>query len=147
MRDCFLVTGNASATLRNRVLHDWRHSPRGVLVITIAVGQVGIDLSHARHAIFAEEDWTPATMAQAEMRTFSAERPMSVSYLVADHWLDRKIVRALIEKCRNAGKLGLPAADSAIHLIEEALDLDVQDSWDFFGGLLNDGDVEIGAML
>ena len=87
------------------------------MVITIGVGQTAIDLSCARHAIYCELDFTPATMAQSEMRTFSPDRPMTVTHVVVDHEIDRMLTEVLQRKCKDAETMGVPAADSALDVV------------------------------
>jgi SNF2 family DNA or RNA helicase len=120
----FAATGGDSVDSREKTIEDWKKNAIAALVCTIPVGQVAIDLSHARQAIFAEVDFTPATVAQAEMRTFSPDKPMSVTYLVVDHPVDRGLVTALQEKCARANSLNVPAADSAIDVIAQAFQID-----------------------
>lgn len=120
-----LVTGDTPATRREAIFDKWE-AEGGPLVLTMAVGEVGIDLSAAKVAIFAELDWTPATIAQAEMRTFAPDRPMRVMYLAADHRSDRAIVKALGKKLDLAKIFGVPAADGAIDVIGQAFNWDVQ---------------------
>lgn len=115
-----LITGDVAPHLRERILQEWNEAPNAALVISMAVGQVGIDLSHARRAIFAEIDYTPAMIAQAEMRTFSPERAMNVSYVVADHLVDRKIILALTRKLEAATPLDLGMGEGAISAIDRA---------------------------
>lgn len=116
----YCVTGGSESDVLDVAMAEWKRYPVAALVITISVGQVGIDLSHARHAIFAEVDWTPSTVAQAEMRTFSPDRPMAITYLVVDHSIDRALIDGLQRKCDAASALGVPAADSAIDVIAGA---------------------------
>lgn len=122
----FVVTGAQPAAQREETMRAWKQMPCAPLIITIAVGQVGIDLSHARQEIFAEVDFTPAVIAQAEMRTFSPDRPMAVTYLIVDHPIDRQLVGALVEKCAHAERLGVPAAETAIDVVAEAFGLDAK---------------------
>lgn len=111
--EIFLLTGDLSARKRDALLELWREKG-GVLIATIAVAQVGIDLSRARYAIFVEEDWTPAVLSQAEYRIFAKDRISTVTYLVADHVVDKKIVAALLAKMDLGRLTGLPAADGAV---------------------------------
>lgn len=122
-QDALLVTGKMPAAQRDGAFAAWRSSPHLAIVVTISVGQVGIDLSHAAHEIFAEVSFTPAEVAQAEMRPFSPLRPMFVDYLMVDHPIDRQVVTALVEKCASAEQLGVPAAESAIDMVAEAFGL------------------------
>jgi hypothetical protein len=116
----YCLSGADNQDARDRTITEWRRHPIAALVLTIPIGQVGIDLSHARQAVFAEVDWTPATVAQAEMRTFSPLRPMSITYLVVDHDIDRSLVDALQTKCEIATTIGVPASDTAIDMIASA---------------------------
>jgi len=120
----FVVTGDYGQDTREEMLSAWREfNCPAALIITIGVGQVGIDLSHARHAIFAELSWTPAEVAQAEMRTFAVTRPMTVDYIVVDDSIEVAIIAALMRKIKDAKAIGVPAAESAIDVLEEALTL------------------------
>jgi hypothetical protein len=109
---CFVVTGDDNLKARDLLMDAWRETTNGALIISIDVGQVGIDLSHAHHAIFVEIDWVPLRISQAEMRTFDAERPMSVDYLVLNHELDLALVAALEAKIDTGNAAGMAAAGS-----------------------------------
>lgn len=117
----FVISGQTSQSTREEILARWRAMPNPApLCITLAVGQVGIDLSAARHAVFAELDFTPSIVAQAEMRVFAPQRPMSASYVIVDHDIDRKILAALQDKCDTAYRMGVPAAESTIGVLSTA---------------------------
>ncbi len=66
-----------------------------VMVSGMLVGGVAIDLSCADYAIFAELDWIPANVQQAEMRTFSPDRPHVIVYLYADVPTETKLLEVL----------------------------------------------------
>lgn len=117
----WFISGDMTQDDRARVMCAWRENPVGVLIVSIAVGQAGIDLSHARHAVFCEFTWTPAVIAQAEMRTFHLGRPMTVTYVAADHDVDRRIVEVLRAKCELGGRVGMPAAETAIVAVAGAI--------------------------
>lgn len=123
----YCVTGETPATRREDTIDKWERDG-GALVITMSVGEVGIDLSAATVAIFAELDWTPATIAQAEMRTFAPHRPMTVFYVAVDHRVERAITKALGKKLNASKILGVPAADGAIDVIGSAFDLDMAEA-------------------
>lgn len=105
-----VITGDTPVPDREEFLARWR---KGVypLIMSLSIGQVGIDLSHARHAVFAEFDYTPAVISQAIMRTFAPERPMTVTFVAVDHPLEVALVRILSRKCRQAQELGVACAD------------------------------------
>lgn len=83
------------------------------IVIGIAVGGVAIDLSCADHAVFAELDWTPANVHQAEMRTFHPSRPHAVVYLVADIPVEMRLIEVLGVREGFQTALGLGAVEIA----------------------------------
>jgi hypothetical protein len=114
------VTGDTPQKRRERILDHWRTLPNAALVVTMAVAQVGIDLSHSHRPIFAEIDYLPLMIAQAEMRTFSPARAMNVTYVIADHYVDRKIASALTKKLEASTPLDLGSGEGAISAIDAA---------------------------
>ena len=119
--DGFLITGEQQANERERRIEAWRASSNGVLVATMAVAQVAVDFSHARIAIFAEIDWTPGVIAQAEMRTFAPTRGMSILFVVLDHVVDQRLVVALERKLTAASSIGVGAASDSIDALRVAV--------------------------
>lgn len=118
----FCITGEDSAPKREQIIQAWRDSPvPGAIVANLAVAAVAIDLSHARIAIFAEIDWTPGIIAQGEMRTFEASRPMDVFFVVLNHIVDQRLVRALERKLSAADPVGVGAAGDAIDALRLAV--------------------------
>jgi len=119
----FVISGGGDTpmSIREDIFDRWRtYEKPAPLCITLSVGQVGIDLSAARHCVFAELDFTPSVVAQAEMRTFSPLRPMAATYVIIDHEIDRKILAALQDKCDVAYRMGVPAAESTIGVLASA---------------------------
>jgi SWI/SNF-related matrix-associated actin-dependent regulator 1 of chromatin subfamily A len=117
------VTGDDPIEIRDTKLAFWRGEAGGILVITMAVGQTGIDLSRARHAVFAELDFTPSVVAQAEARTYAPSRPSAATYLVVDHRVERALADALVKKCDLGAVLGTPAAEAAVDILRQAFDV------------------------
>jgi SNF2 family DNA or RNA helicase len=91
-----------------------------VMVIGLACGGVALDASCADYAIFAELDWIPATMQQAEMRTFAPTRPHVVVYLYADVGVERKLLEALSAREGFQTALGLSADEIARFVLDGA---------------------------
>lgn len=120
----YLVHGKMNAAKREDVLDAWRDDAAGALIITISVGQVGIDLAHASREVFVELDWSPSVIAQAEMRIFSPERSMEVVYLAVQHRVDEEITTALKAKFASSEIMGIPAADAAIQVLGEAFGME-----------------------
>jgi superfamily II DNA or RNA helicase len=114
------MTGDDSIPRREKLIEQWKGLPNATLVTTMSVAQVGIDLSHSHLTIFAEIDYTPPMIAQAEMRTFAPTRPMNATYIVADHYVDRKIVTALARKLDAASPVDLGTGEGAIASIDAA---------------------------
>lgn len=117
----FMINGDISVAKRDEIMAAWKGTRNGVLIATMSVAQVGIDLSHSKVAIFAEIDWTPAIIAQTEMRTFDARRPMDIRFIVANHITEQRIVRALIAKLGAADPLGVGAAVDSIDALRDAI--------------------------
>jgi SNF2 family DNA or RNA helicase len=117
----FMISGDIPVARRDALIDAWKAHPAAVLVATMSVAQVGIDLSHARVAIFGEIDYTPAIIAQTEMRTFMATRPMDIRFVIANHLTDQRIVRALIAKLGAADPLGVGAAVDTIDALRDAV--------------------------
>lgn len=133
----YLVTGDTPPEERANIFEAWAKENRP-LVMSISVGQVGLDLSHARLALFCEVDWTPAVLSQTEMRVFSPVRPMAVVYLVADHPTEQTIVKALWRKLDNAQQIGVASSEGAIDVLCEAFGIGVTD----FDKLAATGDLD-----
>jgi hypothetical protein len=117
----FLLTGEVTNAKRDDAMGAWKAHPAAALVCTMSVAQVGLDFSHAHLAIFAEIDYTPAILAQAEMRTYAPTRAMNITYVVADHLIDQRITLALTRKLAAANPLGVSAADDAISALQFAV--------------------------
>lgn len=98
----------------------WKKSGASALVLSIGVGQVGIDLSKSRHSVFCELDYTPTTMDQARMRTFSLGKPLTETFIIADHDIDRRLVATVLRKCEQGRKLGIPAAELDVDILRQA---------------------------
>lgn len=122
MLDAFVIHGDIAPNKRDEIIDQWKASPTPrVLVATWSVGQVAIDLSHAPVAIAPEIDWTPAIIGQGEMRIFSPLRPMLIEYIIVNHIVEQRMVRALIAKLGAADPLGVGAAVDTIDALRDAL--------------------------
>lgn len=118
-RPVWMIHGEVPIADRERRMTEWKAHPCGALVANMAVAGAGIDLSHARIAIFAEIDWTPATIGQAEMRTYAPTRSMDIIFVVANHLVDQRIVRSLVAKLSASDPLGVAAAIDAIDALRD----------------------------
>lgn len=116
------IHGDITPAQREVLIDQWNRGYFKVLVANMAVAQVGIDLSHSHLPIFAELDWVPAVIAQTEMRTYDPTRAMNVTFVVANHIVDQRIMRSLVTKLNAQDPLGFGAAIDAIDALREALD-------------------------
>lgn len=117
----YVIHGDIAANKRDEIIEAWRQTKNGILIATLAVAQVAIDLSHARITILAEIDFQPAIIGQFEMRAFDPKRSMDVIFVIADHVVDQRIVRILINKLSASDPLGLAAARDAIDALRDAI--------------------------
>lgn len=115
------ITGDTDISQREKIISTWKEFG-GPLILTLGVGQTAIDLSEAKVAVFAEVDYTPAVIGQAEMRGWSPDHNLELVYITTNHPVDALIVRALRNKVDSAAKMGLPAAESSVDLLTEVLD-------------------------
>lgn len=122
-----LIDGDVPPDKREAIFAKWNTSPIALaLVMTISTGQVGIDLSHAHLGVFAEIDWTPAMIRQAEMRTYHPSRGMHITYVTADHLVERRMVMALHDKLVAAATLDADVGRDAIDILLTGLSNDPQ---------------------
>ena len=110
------LSGNVSQSEREKILETWQENPTH-LVASMPVAQAGIDLSAARHALFAELDYTPAVMSQAMMRTFSPAKPNTVTFVIADHPIERFLVEVVEGKFQRSLEMGLPTSEFALETL------------------------------
>lgn len=104
------ITGKMSPSERERELDAARVDQRPrVLVANMAALATAVNLSWASHEIFLELDWTPTTIAQAEMRPFDGKNAVASTLLVADCATDEALVEALLSKLETQKSLGLAA--------------------------------------
>lgn len=115
------ITGDTAVGQREKLIETWKKFG-GPLVLTLGVGQTAIDLSEAKVAVFAEVDYTPSVIGQAEMRGWSPNHNLELVYITTNHPIDALIVKALRDKVDSAKRMGLPAAESSIDLLSEVLD-------------------------
>lgn len=121
-----LVTGDISTEAQRTAMIDaWKaHDGAAALVISISVGQVGIDLSRAHHALFVEISWNPVELSQAAMRTFSARRPMEITFTMIDHELEQRLLAAVTTKVMRGASFGTLAAGSTFQIPSATANLD-----------------------
>lgn len=95
------LTGQTELEDRQRAVDAFQNDPSvRVFVGGIQAAGVGITLTAAAHVVFAELDWVPGNVTQAEDRAHRIGQVMSVliQHLVLDGSLDARMAQVLIAK-------------------------------------------------
>lgn len=101
MNICVKITGETSMQERQEAVKRFQEDKKCLLFIgTIKVAGLGITLTSSSHVVFAELDWTPANITQAEDRThrIGQREAVLVQHVVLENSLDAKMVKRLLEK-------------------------------------------------
>jgi SWI/SNF-related matrix-associated actin-dependent regulator 1 of chromatin subfamily A len=99
-KKCVMLVGGMSDEEKQRSVDAFQNGEADVFVGNIKAAGVGITLVRSAHVIFAELDWVPANMSQAEDRTHRIGQRASVlvQHLVLEGSLDQVIAKALVKK-------------------------------------------------
>lgn len=99
---CSIVTGSTPVEERQAQVDAFQAGKTRVFVGTIRAAGVGLTLTRASHVVFAELDWTPGNVSQAEDRVHRIGQTKSVliQHLIVDGTLDAKFVTTLVQKQR-----------------------------------------------
>ena len=98
-----VVDGRTENALRQEIVNQFNTDPaKRVLVLGIKAAGVGLSVK-ASVEIFAELDWTPGAIAQAEDRCHGIGRgiegePLLVQHLVLERSLDAKMAKTIVAK-------------------------------------------------
>ena len=95
------LTGEDSMEARQAAIDAFQaEGGPAVFVGSIQAAGVGITLTQASHVVFAELDWVPGNMSQAEDRLHRIGQTESVlvQHLVLDESLDAQLAQTLVEK-------------------------------------------------
>lgn len=96
-----VITGATSAKNRQKAVDEFQNNPNvRVFLGNIHAAGIGITLTASSTVIFAELDWVPANLSQAEDRCHRIGQKDSVlvQHLVLENSLDMRMARVLIEK-------------------------------------------------
>lgn len=95
-----LITGDTSAAERTAIEDRFQRGELRGVAGTIAAMGVAITLTRASHVVFVDPDWVPAMNEQGEDRAYriGQTKPVTVTYLVADHAVDRLVAKCLARK-------------------------------------------------
>lgn len=92
------ITGATSRSKRDTIIDKFQNdkTPQ-IIVANVVAGGVGITLTKAHVVMFAEIDWTPSNIMQAEARVHRITQDTNVQsiFLIADNSLDAKIIEMI----------------------------------------------------
>ena len=96
----FVLDGRVPPSQREKLLQTFREEPKAVLVVQIAVGALGIDLSCAHVAILYSLDYSYVNYAQSKDRLHRLGQEHKVTYyhLLLQNTVDEKVMAALEKK-------------------------------------------------
>jgi len=94
------LTGDCNQQHRQDSVDTFQAGKADVFIGTIGAAGVGITLTKASHVVFAELDWVPGNMSQAEDRCHRIGQVNSVlvQHLVVDGSIDARMAEALVSK-------------------------------------------------
>lgn len=120
---CVQVVGGMSDEAKQASVDAFQAGEANVFIGNIKAAGVGLTLVRSAHVVFAELDWVPANMSQAEDRTHRIGQKQSVlvQHLVLEGSLDQVMAKALVKKQEIADK----ALDNPIAKLEIAEPVDV----------------------
>lgn len=95
-----VIAGATPVDERSRIVKDFQSGRVPVLVCSIKAAGVGITLTRSADVVFAEMDWTPALITQAEDRCarIGQKRPVQVTTYLARGSIDEAVVHVLSKK-------------------------------------------------
>ena len=95
------ATGRIAVDDRQRAVEEFQENPGCQFFVgSIHAAGTGITLTAAAHVVFAELDWVPANLSQAEDRChrLGQEKSVSIQHLVIQDSLDARMAELIIEK-------------------------------------------------
>jgi hypothetical protein len=99
--NCVVVDGRELLEARQAAVDKFQNDPKcQVFIGSIKAAGVGLTLTASAHVIFAELDWTPGNLSQAEDRCHRIGQRDSVlvQHLVLEGSLDARMARILVQK-------------------------------------------------
>jgi SWI/SNF-related matrix-associated actin-dependent regulator of chromatin subfamily A-like protein 1 len=94
------ISGSQNPTERSMIISQFQRGDYDILVAGLTVAGVGITLTRADVAVFAELDWTPANLIQAEDRLhrIGQESAVNIYYTVSQASIDGRFAKILGKK-------------------------------------------------
>ena len=97
------ITGATSKSKKDKVIESFQTDDKPqIIVANVIAGGVGITLTKAHVVMFAEIDWTPSNIMQAEARVHRITQDTNVHsiFLIADNSLDARIIEMIEHKLK-----------------------------------------------
>jgi SWI/SNF-related matrix-associated actin-dependent regulator 1 of chromatin subfamily A len=94
-----VYVGEMNDEARQKAIQDFKEKNR-VIIISIHAGGTGINLQFANYVVFAELDWSPSQLQQAEDRChrIGQKNNVTVYYLFAKNTIDEAITKQVVRK-------------------------------------------------
>ncbi len=120
------LTGDCNQAHRQNAVETFQAGNADVFIGTIGAAGVGITLTSASHVVFAELDWVPGNMSQAEDRCHRIGQDSSVlvQHLVVDGSIDARLAQVLVGKQRVLDKALDNVVVNNISIEDIALDVE-----------------------
>jgi SWI/SNF-related matrix-associated actin-dependent regulator 1 of chromatin subfamily A len=98
--DCVTLTGDNTSEERQAAVESFQRGDVQYFIGSLGAAGVGITLTHASHVLFAELDWVPGNLSQAEDRCHRIGQHDSVlvQHLVVDESIDARQVELVVSK-------------------------------------------------
>lgn len=105
-----VIDGNTSSKKKDEIIRIFQEdttNTKHIILSNIIAGGVGITLTKAHSVVFAELDWTPSNIMQAEARChrISQEHTVTSDFIIAKDSLDSNIVKIILEKTKIIKKI------------------------------------------
>jgi len=102
-----LVSGEVAGPARDeRIQKFWQDDNCKLFIGSLKVTGLGLNLQVASHVVFAELDWVPGVITQAEDRChrIGQEKSLLVQHLVAEDSMDSNMAKRIIAKQKSINK-------------------------------------------
>lgn len=102
-----IISGDTPQHNRSSIANRFQSGELQCLILSTRAAGEGLTLSAARHAVFAELDWNPAVLYQAEnrMRVINDSESRIAHYIIAPHPLERRMMQLINYKATAALKV------------------------------------------
>jgi SWI/SNF-related matrix-associated actin-dependent regulator 1 of chromatin subfamily A len=106
-KGCRVITGKTEMALRQDHIDDFQRGDSDLIIGNIKAMGVGANLTRSQHVVFAELDWTPAILSQAEDRChrIGQQGKLLIQHLVLAGSLDARMIKVLVKKQETIRKI------------------------------------------